>query len=209
MFVPPRYAETEAPTAIASSRSFAEALRSLGMCPSGGGHAVLRNWARREAAVQPAARRDRGEQPVAVGRKYGVSDNAIRKWIRAYQREEVLRSAREHEAVAQRGDDGVGRVALGDDRADAVDPLDHAAGLVAGQGADDGEERVRGGRVDAGDLVAVERRQPEVEDDRVGLELGGHADRFVPVGGRSHYVEARVGEDGPGQEPEARGVVAD
>ena len=24
---------------------------------------------------------------VAVGRKYGVSDNAIRKWVRAYERE--------------------------------------------------------------------------------------------------------------------------
>ena len=24
---------------------------------------------------------------VAVGRKYGVSDNAIRKWLRAYERE--------------------------------------------------------------------------------------------------------------------------
>jgi transposase-like protein len=23
----------------------------------------------------------------AVGRKYGVSDNAVRKWVRAYQRE--------------------------------------------------------------------------------------------------------------------------
>jgi transposase-like protein len=24
---------------------------------------------------------------LAVGRKYGVSDNAIRKWVRAYERE--------------------------------------------------------------------------------------------------------------------------
>src|SRR5206468_7355682 len=96
---------------------------------------------------------------VAVGRKYGVSDNAIRKWIRAYQREEALRGAGEHEAIAQRGGDGVGRIALGDDRTDAVDALDHAAGLVAGEGADDGEEGARGGRVDAGDLVAVEGRQ--------------------------------------------------
>jgi transposase-like protein len=27
---------------------------------------------------------------VAVGRKYGVSDNAVRKWLRAYEREAAL-----------------------------------------------------------------------------------------------------------------------
>jgi transposase-like protein len=27
---------------------------------------------------------------LAVGRKYGVSDNAVRKWLRAYQREAEL-----------------------------------------------------------------------------------------------------------------------
>lgn len=27
---------------------------------------------------------------LAVGRKYGVSDNAIRKWVRAYERERSL-----------------------------------------------------------------------------------------------------------------------
>jgi transposase-like protein len=26
----------------------------------------------------------------AVGRKYGVSDNAVRKWVRAYERERAV-----------------------------------------------------------------------------------------------------------------------
>jgi transposase-like protein len=34
---------------------------------------------------------------VAVGRKYGVSDNAVRKWLRAYERE---RSTPEGEEAA-------------------------------------------------------------------------------------------------------------
>jgi transposase-like protein len=36
---------------------------------------------------------------LAVGRKYGVSDNAIRKWIRFYEREEARRQADEEEAA--------------------------------------------------------------------------------------------------------------
>ena len=31
---------------------------------------------------------------VAVGRKYGVSDNAIRKWVRQYERERAAEAAR-------------------------------------------------------------------------------------------------------------------
>ena len=31
---------------------------------------------------------------VAVGRKYGVSDNAIRKWLRQYERERAAAGAR-------------------------------------------------------------------------------------------------------------------
>ena len=39
------------------------------------------------AAVRTARRRGRGAGLVsAVGRKYGVSDNAVRKWMRAYER---------------------------------------------------------------------------------------------------------------------------
>ena len=41
----PRYSEDEARKAIAGSRSWAEALRRLGMCQSGGGGRVLRKYA--------------------------------------------------------------------------------------------------------------------------------------------------------------------
>jgi hypothetical protein len=48
VFVPrgPRYSEKEARAAIAESLSSAEALRRLGMCASGGAHAVLKKYAR-------------------------------------------------------------------------------------------------------------------------------------------------------------------
>src|SRR4051794_10556227 len=49
VFVPrigPRYTEEEATKAIAESMSWAEALRNLGMCPSGGAGAILRKYAR-------------------------------------------------------------------------------------------------------------------------------------------------------------------
>jgi hypothetical protein len=36
---------------------------------------------------------------VAVGRKYGVSDNAIRKWVRQYERERAIADGRDPEAV--------------------------------------------------------------------------------------------------------------
>jgi transposase-like protein len=39
---------------------------------------------------------------LAVGRKYGVSDNAVRKWVRFYQRQ-LEREAAEGQAVAERG----------------------------------------------------------------------------------------------------------
>jgi hypothetical protein len=145
----------------------------------------------------------------AVGRKYGVSDNAIRKWVRAYEAEAELGRLGRPELVAQRGDDGVRGVALGDDRADAVDALDHAGGLVGGEGADDSEDGAGGGRADALDLGPVEGRQPEIEDDRVRLLLGRHADRLLPIGGRADDLEARVGEHRAGEEAEAWSVVAD
>jgi transposase-like protein len=35
----------------------------------------------------------------AVGRKYGVSDTAIRKWIRQYERERAIREGRDPKVV--------------------------------------------------------------------------------------------------------------
>src|SRR3712207_312639 len=40
----PRYSEAQAREAVAASRSYAETLRRLGMCPTGGGHQVLKKW---------------------------------------------------------------------------------------------------------------------------------------------------------------------
>jgi hypothetical protein len=40
-----RYTEAEARAAIAASLTFTEALRRLGMCPSGGNYVTLRKWA--------------------------------------------------------------------------------------------------------------------------------------------------------------------
>jgi hypothetical protein len=40
----PRYTEKEAREAVAESRSYAEALRRLGMRPAGGNHALFRKW---------------------------------------------------------------------------------------------------------------------------------------------------------------------
>ena len=37
----------------------------------------------------------------AVGRRYGVSDNAIRKWVRQYEREQAARDARVSGAAAR------------------------------------------------------------------------------------------------------------
>lgn len=36
---------------------------------------------------------------LAVGRKYGVSDNAIRKWIRSYERERAVAEGRDPDIV--------------------------------------------------------------------------------------------------------------
>src|SRR3954453_1913400 len=43
----PRYTVLEARAAIESSLSYAEAMRRMGMCASGGGTATLRKWAAR------------------------------------------------------------------------------------------------------------------------------------------------------------------
>ena len=40
----PRYSEADARAAVAASRSFAEAIRRLGLRPAGGNHALFKNW---------------------------------------------------------------------------------------------------------------------------------------------------------------------
>jgi hypothetical protein len=74
---------------------------------------------------------------LAVGRRYGVSDNAVRKWLRVY---EGRPSAGGREALAQRGDELAGRVALGEDEVDPVDALDGAAGLIGRERGHDGQQ---------------------------------------------------------------------
>jgi hypothetical protein len=61
----PRYSEAEARSAIAASRSYAEALRRLGMRPAGGNHTTLKRyaldvWRISTAHFDPAAVRDEG-----------------------------------------------------------------------------------------------------------------------------------------------------
>ena len=88
--MPPTYSEHAARAAIAASKSYAESLRRLGMCPSGGAHTVLRKWAQTSGISTEhfdpyAFLRAKNRK---IGRKYGVSDNAIRKWLRCYELEE-------------------------------------------------------------------------------------------------------------------------
>jgi hypothetical protein len=60
----PSYSESEARRAIAASISYAEALRRLGMCASGGARPILKKWAHRwgisTAHFDPDAARRRG-----------------------------------------------------------------------------------------------------------------------------------------------------
>jgi hypothetical protein len=72
----------------------------------------------------------------AVGRRYGVSDNAVRKWVRAYE----AGASGGGEALAQGGDELAGRVALGEDQVDPLDAVDGALGLLGGQGGHDGQD---------------------------------------------------------------------
>jgi len=68
MFVPPRYSEPEARAAIAASKSYAETLRRLGMCQTGGGHKVLRTWAERWGISVDHFDRDAGSRRSGAGR---------------------------------------------------------------------------------------------------------------------------------------------
>ena len=65
----PRSTEEQAREAIAASLSYTEALRCLGP-----------PYEQLIAEIEALSF-------LAVGRRYGVSDNAIRKWLRAYEAE--------------------------------------------------------------------------------------------------------------------------
>ena len=121
----------------------------------------------------------------AVGRKYGVSDNAIRKWIRAYERERA--SVEADGAVAG----GVpGPVGVAWTEVDAAEPaVDRRAGGMAGEdGGAVGRELVAAaGEVD---------ERAEVAGD--GVDRGVAEPRWVLVGrdGEEELVgrERPVGE---------------
>jgi transposase-like protein len=146
---------------------------------------------------------------LATGRRHGVSDNAIRKWVRAYEREASGVLASRGERVAQRGDEAARRVALREQEVDAVDPLDGAPDLLGRERGDDSDQRVARRVAHADDAGALEGRQPEVEQDRVGALGLGERRGLVPVSGDARHAEAGLLEDGLREEAEPWGVVAD
>ena len=96
----PRYSEEGARVAVAAARSHFDAMVRLGVRPAGGKHATLKkylalwgistdhfDWGGARPPKRGALPLEEVLVYLAVGRKYGVSDNAIRKWVRAYERE--------------------------------------------------------------------------------------------------------------------------
>jgi hypothetical protein len=75
----PRYNEADARAAITGAESWRAVLHSLGV----GYHGKNINTLRIDSGIS------------AVGRKYGVSDNAIRKWLREFERERLLARGRD------------------------------------------------------------------------------------------------------------------
>jgi hypothetical protein len=128
----------------------------------------------------------------AVGRKYGVSDNAIRKWVRDYEREREsvgLASA----SVEADGAPGVGipgPVGLAGAEVDAADPaVDRGAG---------------GGSFEDGEAAGRERVVPVVESDQRLKAVGEGEDGRVAeprwVFTFSHSRKELVPVAGPGLE---------
>jgi hypothetical protein len=107
---PPPFSEEALRVAVAEATCWADTLRLLGYSAKGANYRTVQRWARiwgvptghfdpnlRRGVPQPAGRKV--ERPsyeqlmsdlaatsfVAVGRQYGVSDNAVRKWVRWYE----------------------------------------------------------------------------------------------------------------------------
>jgi len=109
----PRYSEEEARVAVAAARSHFDAMVRLGVRPAGGKHATLKkylalwgistdhfDWGGARPPKREALPLEEVLVYLAVGRKYGVSDNAIRKWVRAYEGERVREISDEPERAA-------------------------------------------------------------------------------------------------------------
>jgi hypothetical protein len=87
----PRYTEEDVRAAVAESPSLTGALRRLGLRPAGGDHQTLRKLIERYgiSTDHEQLMADVNSMSfLAVGRKYGVSDGAIRKWIRCHEYEQ-------------------------------------------------------------------------------------------------------------------------
>ncbi len=103
MFVPdrgPKYSKEDAAAAIADSRSWAEALRKLGMCASGGSNVVLRKyahiWGISTEHVDPyAALRERpGPRKIPLGQILVADSTYSRSNLKARLYEEGLKQRR-------------------------------------------------------------------------------------------------------------------
>jgi hypothetical protein len=86
MFVP-AYTENELRVAVAGATSMSEVLRRFGLRPAGGNHRHLRKWLDAWQIPEELLAEVAATSWSAVGRRYGVSDNAVRKWVRAYEAE--------------------------------------------------------------------------------------------------------------------------
>ena len=74
----PRYSEGEALEAIATSYSWAEALRKLDMCPTGGGHTVLKKYATRWGISSEHFDPDRAKRACGVRRRAPLAEILVR-----------------------------------------------------------------------------------------------------------------------------------
>jgi transposase-like protein len=120
----------------------------------------------------------------AVGRKYGVSDNAIRKWVRDYERERATAGSVEPDGAA--GGGVPGPVGLARPEVDASDPaVDRRAGRVA---VEDGVALRRELVAPVGDDHERVQVGGECEDGRVAepwrvFALSHSQEKLVRVGG--------------------------
>lgn len=90
------FSEEDLSAAIAESECWVDVLRFLGYVPKGSNFKTVKKYRGRphpSARKVPRPSHNQLQADLstmsycAVGRKYGVSDNAIRKWLRWYERQ--------------------------------------------------------------------------------------------------------------------------